>query len=113
MGHGDPADGVFNQRKTASPPSVSGIADDAAVAGSTASHRERTMEARAPETPLDAQGYAAEIKLRLVQVVQLARAGVSHVQDPKAQALFETTAEACIGLGKAYEDYAQRRPAWR
>jgi hypothetical protein len=64
-------------------------------------------------TKLDPQTYAAEIKLRLVQVVELARAGVDQVTDPKAQALFETTAEVCIGLGKAFEDYAQRRPAWR
>lgn len=63
--------------------------------------------------PLGAQHYAAEIKLRLVQVVELARSSISRVDDPKAQALFETTAEVCIGLGKAYEDYAQERPAWR
>ena len=71
------------------------------------------MAAKPQETTLDAQDYAAEIKLRLVQVVELARSSIAHVDDPKAQALFETTAETCIGLGKAYEDYAQRRPAWR
>ena len=71
------------------------------------------MAAKSKDRPLDAQDYAAEIKLRLVQVVELARSSISQVDDPKAQALFETTAEACIGLGKAYEDYAQKRPAWR
>jgi hypothetical protein len=62
---------------------------------------------------MDAQTYAAEIKSRLDQVVELARTGVGQVDAPKAQALFETTAEACRGLGKAFEDYLLERPAWR
>jgi hypothetical protein len=33
------------------------------------------------------------------------RAYISQVNEPKAQALFETTAEVLLGLKKAYEDY--------
>jgi hypothetical protein len=43
-----------------------------------------------------------------------AREGVSKVSDPKAQALFETTAEVLLGLAKAYDDFEQKRErAWK
>jgi hypothetical protein len=36
------------------------------------------------------------------------------VQEPKAQALFETTAEVLIGLKKAYQDYGGgKEQAWQ
>jgi hypothetical protein len=42
-----------------------------------------------------------------------ARSDVSKVSDPKAQALFETTAEVLKGLVKAFEDFEQKRErAW-
>jgi hypothetical protein len=36
-----------------------------------------------------------------------------RVNDPQAKALFETTAEVLSGLVKAYNDYEQRKPAWK
>ena len=43
-----------------------------------------------------------------------AREDISKVNDPKAQALFETTAEVVSGLRKAYEDFEQKNEeAWR
>jgi hypothetical protein len=41
------------------------------------------------------------------------RADEGKVQDPKAQALFETTAEVLTGLETAFEHYEQQEPAWR
>ena len=56
------------------------------------------------------------IKLRdmLTDVVRHAREDVGKISEPKAQALFETTAEVCIGLATAYEHYErQEEPAWQ
>jgi len=39
---------------------------------------------------------------------------VAKVSEPKAQALFETTAEVLRGLATAYDHYeAKAEPAWR
>jgi hypothetical protein len=43
-----------------------------------------------------------------------ARQDVSKVQDPNAQALFETTAEVLKGLVVAFDDFEQKREeAWK
>jgi hypothetical protein len=43
-----------------------------------------------------------------------AREDVSKVSDPKAQALFETTAEVLKGLVKAFDDFeGKREEAWK
>jgi hypothetical protein len=43
-----------------------------------------------------------------------AREDVSKVSDPKAQALFETTAEVLKGLVKAFDDFEEKREeAWK
>ena len=42
---------------------------------------------------------------RLRQTVQHLREDVGKVQDPRAQALFETAAEVLAGLEKAFRDY--------
>lgn len=50
----------------------------------------------------------------LNDVIDHVREDVSKVADPKAQALFETTAEVRGGLRKAYEDFEQgKETAWR
>jgi hypothetical protein len=62
-------------------------------------------------TPRD---HTAKIKEMLTGVIEHARSDVDKVDDPKAQALFETTAEVLIGLKKAYEDYEQgTETAWK
>ena len=51
---------------------------------------------------------------QLDQLIAQVRKDSAQVQEPKAQALFETTAEVLIGLRKAYEDYAKGdEQAWR
>jgi hypothetical protein len=43
-----------------------------------------------------------------------AREDVGQIEDPKAQALFETTAEVLTGLITAYDHYEQKsEAAWR
>jgi hypothetical protein len=60
------------------------------------------------------QHHTAKIKEMLTGVIEHARSDVDKVDDPKAQALFETTAEVLIGLKKAYEDYEQgTETAWK
>lgn len=50
----------------------------------------------------------------LEDAVEHAREDVGRVDDPKAQALLETTAQVCEGLAAAYQDYEQKsEPAWR
>ncbi len=46
-------------------------------------------------------------------VVDHARQDIGKINEPKAQALFETTAEVCTGLIKAFDDYEKKAPAWR
>ncbi|MFN3215830.1 MAG: hypothetical protein ACE367_04985 [Acidimicrobiales bacterium] len=50
----------------------------------------------------------------LSDVADHAREDVGKVEDPKAQALFETAAEVLEGLQRAFEHFEQRsEPAWR
>jgi len=55
-----------------------------------------------------------KIKRMLDDVIRHVREDVGKVDDPKAQALFETTAEVLNGLVTAYEHAEQKaEPAWR
>jgi hypothetical protein len=61
----------------------------------------------------DPRHHTQKLKQMLNETAEHARSDVSKVSDPKAQALFETTAEVLKGLVKAFEDFEQRRePAW-
>ena len=58
--------------------------------------------------------HAAKIKGMLNGVIEHAREDVQKVDDPKAQALFETTAEVLSGLVTAYTHYeAKSETAWQ
>jgi hypothetical protein len=62
----------------------------------------------------DPRHHTVRIRTMLGETIDHARGDVSKVDDPRAQALFETTAEVLIGLSKAYEHYENRsEPAWR
>ena len=62
----------------------------------------------------DPRHHTMRIRGMLADTIQHVREDVSKVEDPRAQALFETTAEVLIGLTKAYEDYEDRsEEAWR
>ena len=61
----------------------------------------------------DPRHHTAKLKQMLTDMINHAREDVSKINDPKAQALFETTAEVLTGLRKAYEDFEQKNEeAW-
>lgn len=62
----------------------------------------------------DPRYHTSRLKQMLTQIVNHARQDVSKVKDPRAQALFETTAEVLSGLEKACEDFEQgNETAWK
>jgi hypothetical protein len=62
----------------------------------------------------DPRHHTLKLKQMLNDAATHAREDVSKVSDPKAQALFETTAEVLKGLVKAYDDFEQKREeAWK
>ncbi len=68
-------------------------------------------QTRLPES--DPRRHTQKLKQMLRDTANHAREDVSKVSDPKAQALFETTAEVLLGLAKAYDDFEQKNEkAW-
>lgn len=69
------------------------------------------MTQQYPES--DPRHHTAKVKQMLSGIITHLRADEGKVQDPKAQALFETTAEVLTGLETAFEHYEQQEPAWQ
>jgi hypothetical protein len=62
----------------------------------------------------DPRHHTRKIKDMLRQSMQHMREDVGKVSDPKAQALFETSAEVLEGLITAYDHFEQRsEAAWK
>ena len=62
----------------------------------------------------DPRHHTAKLKKMLTEIMEHARQDVGKVTDPKAQALFETTAEVLARLKKAYEHFEQgTEGAWK
>ena len=62
----------------------------------------------------DPRRHTAETRARLDELIRHLREGVRNVGDPRAAALFETTAEVLGGLKRAYAHYEQgTEEAWR
>ncbi len=58
--------------------------------------------------------HTQKIKAQMRQLIEHLREGVGKVTEPKAQALFETSAEVLTGLAKALDDYEKKsEAAWR
>ena len=58
--------------------------------------------------------HTHKIKARMRQLIEHLREDVGKVTEPKAQALFETSAEVLTGLVKAFDDYEKKgEKAWR
>lgn len=70
-----------------------------------------TGQATYPES--DPRHHTAHLREMLQSVVSRAREDIGKISEPKAQALFETTAEVCSGLIKAFNDYEKKAPAWQ
>ena len=60
----------------------------------------------------DPRHHTAHLREMLHAVVDHAPQDIGKINEPKAQALFETTAEVCTGLIKAFDDYEKKAPAW-
>ena len=61
----------------------------------------------------DPRHHYAKIKRMLQDLIQHLREDIGKVSEPKAQALFETSAEVLTGLATAYDHAEQGAPAWR
>jgi hypothetical protein len=73
-----------------------------------------TMAERMQFPESDPRHHTAKLKQMLTEIMEHARQDVAKVTDPKAQALFETTAEVLAGLKKAYEHFEQgTEGAWK
>ena len=58
--------------------------------------------------------HTQKIKGQMRQLIEHLRKDVGKVTEPKAQALFETSAEVLAGLVKAFDDYEKKsEKAWR
>jgi hypothetical protein len=58
--------------------------------------------------------HTQKIKARMGRLIEHLRKDIEKVTEPKAQALFETSAEVLTGLVKAFDDYEDAREvAWR
>ena len=58
--------------------------------------------------------HTQKIKAQMRQFIEHLREDVGKVTEPKAQALFETSAEVLTGLAKAFDDYEKKsEAAWR
>ena len=69
------------------------------------------MENKTSSNPLE---HTANIKKEFAALADHLRQDVSKVDDPKAKALFEVSAEVIKGLEKAFTDYEQKNEsAWK
>jgi len=58
--------------------------------------------------------HTQKIKGQMRQLIDHLRGDVGKVTEPKAQALFENSAEVLTGLVKAFDDYEKKNEAaWR
>ena len=76
---------------------------------------ENTVMANRMQYPeSDSRHHTAKIRAMLEEIVRHARKDVGKVTDPKAQALFETTAEVLTGLCHAYTHAEEKTEvAWK
>lgn len=61
----------------------------------------------------DPRHHTIKLKAMLDAARQHAREDITKINDPKGQALFETTAEVLGGLLTAYTHHEEGAPAWR
>jgi hypothetical protein len=67
-----------------------------------------------PSTKAHLVRFTQKSKVRMRQLIEGLREDVIKVSEPKAQALFETSAEVITGLLKAFGDYEKASEvAWR
>jgi hypothetical protein len=59
------------------------------------------------------KNHVQDVEKNISQLIELCRAEIKLVKEPKAKVLFETTAEVLSGLEKAFSDYqSENVGAW-
>ena len=62
----------------------------------------------------DPRAHTANVRKQFWELIDHLRGDIRKMTEPKAQALFETTAEVISGLGTAFKHYAQKSEnAWK
>lgn len=62
----------------------------------------------------DAKGHSENIRNSIQELVDDLRESIEQVDDPKAKALFETSAEVLVGLRTAFSHYEEgKEEAWK
>jgi hypothetical protein len=64
-----------------------------------------------PNAESDPRFHTIKIKAWMHELVQHLREDVRKIDEPKARALFETSAEVLNGLIKAFDDYEKKNEA--
>jgi len=60
------------------------------------------------------QHHVQKVSARFQELIDHLRSDIEKIDDPRAKAMFETSAEVLGGLQKAFRDYEQKNePAWR
>lgn len=63
---------------------------------------------------IDPRNQTQDVKQALIDIVMQCREDVSKIDEPRAQALLETTREVLLGLATAYDHYVEgKEEAWR
>jgi len=75
---------------------------------------EEEMMTQQQEQTQDPRRHVQNVQQKLEDLIRHLRQDVGRVDDPKAEALFETTAEVLGGLKTAYQHFSRRsEEAWR
>jgi len=62
----------------------------------------------------DPQAHTANVRKEFRELIDHLRSDLSKIDEPKAQALFETTAEVISGLDTAFKHYEEKsEKAWK
>ena len=69
------------------------------------------MATNLQETSRDAKVHTANLRSQMEELIDHLRKDVSMVDDPRAKAVFETSAEVLVGLTKALRDYDEGKEA--
>lgn len=62
----------------------------------------------------DPRAHTANVRNEFRELIDHLRGDIKKIDEPKAQALFETTAEVISGLDTAFKHYEEKREnAWK
>ena len=72
------------------------------------------MQQKATQSERSPRHHVDKISGRFQELIEHLRSDIEKIDDPRAKAMFETSAEVLGGLKKAFSDYEARNEAvWR